>query len=116
MSGEHSRQVSDHHSNFETLYMYIMSSLYPLASQLDEALQASSYAYQSFRAKNSIGELQLKPVPVGTFKRLKLEMVAQRSVSPNQFKVPRVLRDPQVIEFMLNAHRQEVTSDASSAA
>ena len=84
--------------------------------QLDEALQASSYAYQSFREKNGIGQLQLKPVPAGTFKRLKSELVAQRSVSPNQFKVPRVLRDPQVVEFLLNAHRQEVTSDASATA
>ena len=80
---------------------------------MDEALCVSSYAYKSFRDKNSISHLQVLPVPRGTFKRLKDEMVTQRDVSPNQYKVPRGLRDPEVIQFMVAAHKrakQEVTS------
>ena len=72
--------------------------------QLDQQLQETSYVYKSFRVKNSISPLQVYTVPSGTFLQLKKSLVENRSVSPNQFKVPRVLKDAEVIQFMFHCY------------
>lgn len=68
---------------------------------MDEALSTKSYPYSSFRQKGSIGEMQVHLVQPGTFQELRDFMIRNTSVSSNQYKVPRVLKKKEAVEFML---------------
>ncbi|KAK7475298.1 hypothetical protein BaRGS_00033445 [Batillaria attramentaria] len=67
---------------------------------LDEMLGARSYPYSSFRKKGSIGEMQVHLVQPGSFQQLRDFMLQTTSVSVNQYKVPRVLKKKEAVEFM----------------
>ena len=62
-----------------------------------------SYIYKSFRVKGSIAPVHVSLVASGTFSKFRLNMVESNKASPNQFKVPRVLRKSEAIEYMQNS-------------
>ncbi|XP_033125835.1 GH3 domain-containing protein-like [Anneissia japonica] len=68
---------------------------------LDENLCEKSFVYNSFREKGSISQMQVHVVKSGSFRRLKAYLLANTSVSANQFKVPRVLRNEEAVAFMM---------------
>ncbi|XP_022086715.1 GH3 domain-containing protein-like [Acanthaster planci] len=70
--------------------------------QLDENLRQQSFVYNSFREKGSIAPAVVHIVRRGSFKRLKRFSLKTRSVSVNQFKVPRVMRRPEAAQFLFN--------------
>lgn len=67
--------------------------------QVDDNLQ-KSYIYKSFRVKGSIAPLIVNQVKPGTFLQFRLSMIESEKATPNQFKVPRVLKKTQAVEFM----------------
>ncbi|XP_071786364.1 GH3 domain-containing protein-like [Asterias amurensis] len=70
--------------------------------QLDKNLREHSFIYNSFREKGSISCAKVHVVRRGCFKRLKRFSLKTRSVSVNQFKVPRVIRRPETAQFLFN--------------
>jgi len=83
------------------VYVFNLISLFALLLQLDEALSDKSYPYSSFRQKGSIGEMQVHLVQPGTFQELRDFMIHNTLASSNQYKVPRVLKKKEAVEFML---------------
>lgn len=77
----------------------------PSAAQLDACLQRRSEVYASFRAKNAIGAPEVVQVQPGTFAALRARLLSQRGATPNQQKIPRVLRDPGLVDFLHGARR-----------
>ncbi|XP_055893711.1 GH3 domain-containing protein-like [Biomphalaria glabrata] len=69
---------------------------------LDDALKTHSYPYCSFRQKGSIGLIQVHLVPKGSFQSLRLYMLEKPTATSNQYKIPRVLRNPGAVKFMLD--------------
>ncbi|WAQ99511.1 GHDC-like protein [Mya arenaria] len=69
---------------------------------IDEELKAMSYVYASFRRKGSIGPMQVYVVKPGTFSELRAFMIEKTTGSPNQYKVPRVLKKPEAVKFVLD--------------
>ena len=67
--------------------------------QLDENLQ-QSYIYKSFRDKASIAPVNVHLVSPGTFSQFRLNSIDDEKATPNQFKVPRVIRRPEAVQFM----------------
>ncbi|XP_076446543.1 GH3 domain-containing protein-like [Babylonia areolata] len=67
---------------------------------LDDALGTKSYPYSSFRQKGSIGEMQVHIVQPGTFRQLRDFMIQNTPASSNQYKVPRVLKRKEAVQFM----------------
>lgn len=78
-------------------------------------MQRTSYVYKSFRDKGSIACLQIQSVPKGTFAKLKQNLVENRLVSPYQYKVSRVLRDPEVVQFMFDRRKLYGLSESELA-
>lgn len=68
--------------------------------QVDATLCNKSYVYSSFRKKGSIGEMQVHIMQPGCFRELREFVIQNTTGSPNQFKVPRVLKRKDVVEFM----------------
>ncbi|KAL8604079.1 hypothetical protein ACOMHN_024904 [Nucella lapillus] len=68
---------------------------------LDTTLGSRSYPYSSFRQKGSIGEMQVHVVQPGTFRQLRDFMIQTTPASSNQYKVPRVLKRKEAVQFML---------------
>ncbi|ESP00098.1 hypothetical protein LOTGIDRAFT_206174 [Lottia gigantea] len=71
-----------------------------LAKQLDDNLCAISYVYSSFRKKGSIGPIRIHCVQDGSFHRLRNFSLETTSASFNQYKVPRVLKNKDSVEFI----------------
>lgn len=69
---------------------------------LDNQLCNMSYVYSSFRKKGSIGPMKIYLVKPGTFTDLRAFMIENTTGSPNQYKVPRVLKKKEAVQFMLN--------------
>lgn len=74
-----------------------------LAQGLDESLCHANSAYECVRRGQRLGALELHLVQGGTFQALR-EALVQRGASPQQVKVPRVLRNPE-LESLLHARR-----------
>lgn len=70
--------------------------------QIDEELKTLSYPYASFRRKGSIGPMQVYIVKPGTFKDLRAFMIENTTGSPNQYKVPRVLKKAEAVKFVMD--------------
>ncbi|ELU16623.1 hypothetical protein CAPTEDRAFT_191927 [Capitella teleta] len=69
-------------------------------NMVDEALCQKSYAYKSFRTKNSIQTIEVRVVSSGTFRALKQFLMTKSETSANQFKVPRVVKRKEAVEFL----------------
>uniref|UniRef100_A0A3Q2WHH5 GH3 domain containing n=1 Tax=Haplochromis burtoni TaxID=8153 RepID=A0A3Q2WHH5_HAPBU len=69
--------------------------------KLDISLQQDSAVYKSFRIKGSIGPMRVQLVAEGAFNKLRKQMMAYSSTSPNTFKMQRVLRRKEYAEFLL---------------
>lgn len=74
-------------------------------SVLDEELRKANIAYGRQRLSRKLGCAELRIVPPGTFDSLKKKII-ERGASKNQVKIPRVLNDKKLIEFMLNESRK----------
>ena len=70
-----------------------------LSSLLDEQLCALHPVYASYRAKNSISAPRVRAVSAGGFETMRNALVA-RGMSPNQLKMPRVLKDTEMIQIL----------------
>ncbi|XP_041364892.1 GH3 domain-containing protein-like [Gigantopelta aegis] len=71
-------------------------------NMIDKTLCAQSFVYGSFRQKGSIGPMKVHQVKPGTFEKLRYFMITTSTVSTNQFKVPRVLKRGDTIDFIMN--------------
>lgn len=69
---------------------------------LDEKLRKLSYVYSSFRRKGSMGPMKLYLVKPGTFTDLRAFMIQNTTGSPNQYKVPRVLKKKEAVMFVMS--------------
>lgn len=69
---------------------------------MDEELKALSYVYASFRRKGSIAPMKVYLVKPGTFADLRAFMIETTTGSPNQYKVPRVLKKPEAVKFIMD--------------
>ena len=67
--------------------------------KIDEILSSLNVLYLNFRESNSIQEPQIKLVKRDTFKSLKQKIIARGS-SESQFKMPRLLKEPILIEYI----------------
>ncbi|XP_067948117.1 GH3 domain-containing protein-like [Watersipora subatra] len=70
-----------------------------MEQKLDERLM-ESYIYKSFRSKGSIAPVSLSLLAPGTFSKLRLGAIGTNQASPNQFKVPRVVRKVDTLKFI----------------
>ncbi|MBN3315921.1 GHDC protein, partial [Atractosteus spatula] len=68
--------------------------------QLDHCLQEDSAIYKSFRFKGSIGPMRVQLVRGGAFQELRSHMLASSQVCPNTFKMHRVLRRKEFVQFI----------------
>ncbi|XP_074651372.1 GH3 domain-containing protein-like isoform X2 [Tubulanus polymorphus] len=71
-------------------------------NQIDDELQKISYVYCSFRNKGSISAMRVHQVKQGTFLQLRTYMLKTTQASANQYKVPRVLKRSEPIQFLMN--------------
>ncbi|XP_010898097.2 GH3 domain-containing protein [Esox lucius] len=69
--------------------------------KLDQCLQEDSPIYKSFRYKGSIGPMRVQMVSEGAFKELSKQMMAFSNTLANTFKMPRVLRRKEYVDFLL---------------
>uniref|UniRef100_A0A8D0CGJ1 Inactive phospholipase C-like protein 2 n=1 Tax=Scleropages formosus TaxID=113540 RepID=A0A8D0CGJ1_SCLFO len=69
--------------------------------KLDHCLQEDSAIYKSFRFKGSIGPMRVHLVARGAFLELHGNMMASSHTSPNTFKMHRVLRRKEWVDFLL---------------
>jgi len=71
------------------------------ADELDNILEMNHPVYTSFRVKGSIGKPKIIQVTSGTFARLKQRILESSMASSNQFKVARVLKKKELVDFLL---------------
>jgi hypothetical protein len=71
-----------------------------LSTILDEELCKANIAYGRQRASKKLGCAELRLVSSGTFDLLK-QRIIDRGVSKNQVKIPRVLKDANMIDFVI---------------
>ncbi len=71
-----------------------------LAERLEQALRRASPYYGSIRDDGRLGALQVRWVPAGSFHALR-ERLVERGASATQVKVPRVLRQPDLLSALL---------------
>ncbi|XP_041358845.1 GH3 domain-containing protein-like [Gigantopelta aegis] len=69
---------------------------------LDDTLCSQSYVYSSFRKKGSISGMKVYILKPGSFQALRRHMIESTSASPNQYKVPRVLKKKEHIKFLMD--------------
>nr|XP_015217361.1 PREDICTED: GH3 domain-containing protein [Lepisosteus oculatus] len=68
--------------------------------KLDHCLQEDSAIYKSFRFKGSIGPMRVQLVRGGAFQELRSHMLASSQACPNTFKMHRVLRRKEFVQFI----------------
>ncbi|XP_067824984.1 GH3 domain-containing protein isoform X2 [Heptranchias perlo] len=68
--------------------------------KLDQCLQEDSMVYQSCRRKGSIGPVRVHIVAAGSFKELMNFIIANLGTSYSQFKMHRVLRKKEFLDFI----------------
>ncbi len=81
-----------------------------LGSALEEALCRTNPFYALIRRSERLGAATLHPVGAGTFQALR-DVLVQRGGAPAQVKVPRVVRDPELLG-LLRARRLQVPPPA----
>jgi hypothetical protein len=79
------------------------SSVKMVSSLLDSELCKANISYGRHRSKGKLAEAQVKLVKEGTFALIK-KMKTDKGVSKNQFKMPRVVRDRQLIDLLNKNH------------
>jgi hypothetical protein len=67
---------------------------------LDQELCGLNFAYRNHRSKGSVDEPEVRFVAPGTFAGLRTRLVESGLMSANQLKVPRVLKDPALVEVL----------------
>ncbi|ATB31024.1 GH3 auxin-responsive promoter family protein [Melittangium boletus] len=74
-----------------------------LGPSLDASLRRANPVYALIRGSERLGSAALHPVTPGTFQALR-EVLVRRGASPTQVKVPRAVRDPELVA-LLRGHR-----------
>jgi len=69
------------------------------SSVFDRALRDRQERYDYYREKDAISEAQVRFVSPGTFRMVREALVA-KGASPQQLKVPRVLKDDELIRMV----------------
>ncbi|XP_014677530.1 PREDICTED: GH3 domain-containing protein-like isoform X3 [Priapulus caudatus] len=69
---------------------------------LDDMLRTTSYVYESYRSKGSIGPMSISIVKPGSFHEFRSLLLTSTQASANQVKVPRVLHQTAYLQFMLD--------------
>jgi hypothetical protein len=75
------------------------SALKSISSIMDNELCKANISYSRHRSKGKLAEAQVKLVREGTFAMIK-KIKTDRGVSKNQFKMPRVVWDSDIIELL----------------
>jgi hypothetical protein len=70
-----------------------------ISTLIDKELCKANISYGRHRSKGKLAEAQVKLVKEGTFSMVK-KMKIGKGVSNNQFKMPRVIRDREIIEIL----------------
>ncbi|CAH1776590.1 unnamed protein product, partial [Owenia fusiformis] len=70
-------------------------------AMIDKMLCKDFFVYESFRKKGSIAPMDVHVVAHGTFLGLRNFMLETTQATSNQYKVPRVLRRTDAVEFMM---------------
>lgn len=98
------RKTKDRTSATPCYHVFLELEDEHLSSKLsiDEELKALSYVYASYRRKGSIGPMKVYIVKPGTFRELRAFMIETTTGSPNQYKVPRVLKKREAVKFILD--------------
>lgn len=71
-----------------------------LSNALDTELAARNFAYSSFRKKAAVGQPEVRLVESGSFVKLRGALVKNGSMSANQLKVPRVLKNVEHVSLL----------------
>jgi len=74
-----------------------------LGRALDASLRRANPVYALIRGSERLGPATLHPVRPGTFQALR-DVLVRRGASPTQVKVPRAVRDPELVA-LLRSHR-----------
>merc|ERR1711871_303818 len=76
------------------------NSSHQFSEVLDQRLQSTHPVFRSFRAKGAIGPPEVRLVTPGSFKDMRRLLVSQEGMSPNQLKMPRVLRSSRLASVL----------------
>ena len=79
----------------------VLPNLKLYQNKIDDILSSLNVRYLNYRKSNSIGKPQVKLVKRDAFKRLK-QKILSRGSSETQFKMPRLLKEPILIDFIEN--------------
>jgi hypothetical protein len=77
----------------------LYSSLYSLSNIVDKELCKANISYGRHRSKGRLAQAQVKLVKEGTFASIK-KLRTDKGVSKNQFKMPRVVSDKEIIDLL----------------
>jgi len=72
------------------------------SDELDRIIEENHPVYTSFRVKGSIEKPKIIQVSSGTFGRLKKHILETSMASTNQFKVARVIKKRELVDFLLS--------------
>ena len=75
------------------------SKVKSISSLMDKELCKTNISYGRHRSKGKLSETQVRLVTEGTFQLIK-KIRTDKGVSKNQFKMPRVIRDKELIELL----------------
>ena len=74
-------------------------------SQVEKTLQEQHELYRIFRGKKKLDDIVVYQVPSGTFARFKDHLLKTTSATSGQFKMPRVLRGSDRVDWFLKSMR-----------
>lgn len=75
------------------------------SSILDKELCKANISYDRHRSKGNLAEAKVKLVKEGTFAKIK-KIKTDKGISKNQFKMPRVIRDKEIVDLLDKNTRQ----------
>ena len=75
------------------------------SSILDKELCKANISYDRHRSKGNLAEAKVKLVKEGTFAKIK-KIKIDKGISKNQFKMPRVIRDKEIVDLLDKNIRQ----------
>lgn len=96
LSGAFKNQIKSLYCIALLLYLHSFYSSF----QFDDTMCESFELYQMFRNNGIIGSMRVVQVRLNSFQLLKSEMI--RETQTQQFKMPRVLRNKEYLQFLLD--------------
>ncbi len=99
---EHALVADDRRPRYHVFLELAPGSGVPDGAVLDDELCSVNPIYALFRRKNMVQPVSVITVPTGTFARLRELLLSDAGVASSQLKVPRVLRHPRLVEWLLS--------------